>query len=110
MRDKNMDKYLEEIDKGTQKPGTLREMRQGMPSEPIKRPWFGGPMPDKKVPSKAPSGDGMYVRGDIGRMRQDESQKVTRKKLGGRDISNPLRYREPQTAIDAKFGPPDKVC
>lgn len=109
MKRKTMDEYLADVDKhGTT--GNLGKERQQMPSDPIKRPWFGGPMPTPKPTSKAPVGDGMFVRGDIGAMRQAESQKVTRKKLGGSSESNPLRYRMPETAIDGKYGPGDKVC
>lgn len=105
-----MDKYLEQVDKGKQAT-TLSGIRKEIPSTPIMRPWFGAPAPTPKPPSKAPSGMGTQVKGDIGMYRQQEAGKVfSRRSLGGRDISNPLSYGKPETAIDPKFGPGDKVC
>ena len=109
------DEYLKDIDTGRKRPGTLREGRQSMPSTPLPRPKGGiFEMGDKKDMPKprsyAPKGMGNAVKGDLGAYRQEESQKVTRKKLGGRSISNPLHYRAPDTAIDAAYGPGDKVC
>lgn len=103
-----IDKYLEDVDKrgGT---GTMAGDRKNFPTTPIKRPWFGGPSSAPKPVSKAPAGMAAAVKGDLGKYRQMEYAKVARK-LGGRDVSNPLHYRTPDTAIDAKFGPGDKVC
>jgi hypothetical protein len=102
-QDEKWDEYLKEEDLGkARSKGTLEEMRKKLPNMPLPRP----PMPK----SYAPKGMAMAVKGDLGAYRQMESQKVTRKKLGGRSIANPLTYRKPETAIDGKFGPGDRVC
>jgi hypothetical protein len=53
--------------------------------------------------------DKMAVKGNLGMQRADESEKASRK-LGNKVPRNPLSYRSPDTAIDAKYGPGDKVC
>ena len=95
--------------------GSMSGDRRLPPQQPLPRPKFGWPwtpppQPEPKMPSKAPYGMEACVKGDIGKYRQQEAEKVFRKGLGGRSISNPLKYRTPDTAIDAKFGPGDKVC
>lgn len=73
------------------------------------RPFQAPPRTDQTPPSKAPRGMATSVEGDLGKYRQQEMVKIFGAQ-GGKDESNPLRYRKPQTAIDEKFGPGDKVC
>ena len=51
----------------------------------------------------------MAVKGNIGSQRAEEAAKASRK-LGNAVPRNPLSYRSPETAIDPKYGPGDKVC
>jgi hypothetical protein len=87
--------------------GTLKDSRQVIGSEPVKRliPKIleGYLMPKPEQPkSNAPAGMGNAVKGDLGAYRQVEAKKVF-KKLPGKDISNPLSYRKP--AIEGGQGP-----
>ena len=96
--------------------GTMQGDRRLPPQQPLPRPkmgwpWTSPPDPEPKPPSKAPAGMATSVKGDIGMYRQQEAGKVfSRRSLGGKTISNPLSYRTPDTAIDSKYGPGDKVC
>lgn len=106
------DEYMDSVDKkGTS--GSYGKERQQMPSMELPRPrifnlFTAPPAPAPKVPSKAPAGMDAAVKGDIGMYRQMEAGK--QKGMGGKSISNPLKYRTPETGIDSKFGPGDKVC
>ena len=108
-----VDDMLEKAEKG-KLGGTLKNSRPE--GQPVPRPrwgqiWTAPPQPDKTPPSKAPYGMASAVKGDIGMYRQKEAGKAfSRRSLGGGTISNPLHYRTPETAIDGKFGPGDKVC
>ena len=99
-------RMLDQAEKG-QLGGTLRQSRPE--GDPIQRPFQAPPRDYSTPPSKAPRGMANSVEGDIGMYRQQEARKVF-SKLAGKDISNPLNYRKPETAIDAKYGPGDKVC
>ena len=107
---------LDAADKPGGTSGTLQGDRKIPPQLPLPRPKFGWPWtsppaPDPKLPSKAPAGMAAAVKGDIGMYRQKEAGKVfSRRSLGGKTISNPLSYPMPETAIDSKYGPGDKVC
>lgn len=64
--------------------------------------------------SNMPKGGKQSPAGDLSKLRQAESHKAFKnnfKKLGA-DVhaSSCLPYRKPATAIDAKYGPGDKVC
>ena len=111
---------LDAADKPGGTSGTLQGDRRLPPQQPIPRPKMGWPwtapvQPDPKFPSKAPAGMANQVKGDIGMYRQQEAKKIfgsafPGNKLPGHDRINQLKYRAPETAIDAKFGPGDKVC
>jgi hypothetical protein len=51
-------------------------------------------------------------KGDIGAARAAEISKAFRRpiKRSGDIPANKLKYRAPSVAIDAKYGPGDKVC
>jgi hypothetical protein len=88
---------LEAAEKG-KSGGTLREQRQVLGSEPVKRPdLFPKPV------SKAPKGMGNAVKGDLGAYRQEEAGKVF-KGLPGKSVSaaSALPYRKP--AIEGGMG------
>jgi hypothetical protein len=87
--------------------GTLRQSRPE--GNRIQRPFQASPRDESTPPSKAPRGMGNAVQGDLGKYRQEEARKVF-PGIPGKDTSNPLHYRKPETAIDAKFGPGDKVA
>ena len=99
-------RMLEQAEKG-QLGGTLKQSRPE--GDKIIRPFQPPPRDYSTPPSKAPRGMANNVEGDLGMYRQQEARKVF-PGLAGKDESNPLRYRKPETAIDAKFGPGDKVC
>lgn len=87
--------------------GTLRQSRPE--GDRIKRPFQMAPRDYGTPPSKAPKGMAYAVEGDLGKYRQMEAKKVF-PGLPGKDTPNRLPYRKPETAIDSKFGPGDKVC
>lgn len=87
--------------------GTLRQSRPE--GQVIQRPFQQPPRDYNTPPSKAPRGMANAVEGDLGMYRQQEAKKVF-PGLSGKDESNPLRYRKPQTGIDEKFGPGDRIC
>jgi hypothetical protein len=98
---------LEAAEKG-KSGGTLKDQRQVIGSEPVKRliPKIleGYLMPKPEAPtSKAPKGMGNAVKGDLGAYRQEEAKKVFGRKMGGSAIRNPLTYRKP--AIEGGQGP-----
>ena len=106
---------MDAVDKPGGTTGSMQGDRKLPPQLPLPRPkmgwpWTPPPQPEPKMPSKAPAGMATAVKGDIGKYRQQEAEKVFPKGLGGRAIRNPLSYRAPETAIDSKFGPGDKVC
>lgn len=78
-------------------PGTYRTSRIPTPRLPYARQAGGELGLESRLAkmggftSHAPRGvRGLTVPDDIGALRQAESQRVTRRKLGGRSISNPL--------------------
>ena len=99
-------RMLEQAEKG-QLGGTLKQSRPE--GDKIIRPFQAPPRDYSTPPSKAPRGMANSVEGDLGMYRQQEARKVF-PGLAGQDETNPLRYRKPETAIDAKYGPGDKVC
>jgi hypothetical protein len=101
-----IERMLEQAERG-KLGGTLRQSRPE--GTPYPRPFQAPPRDYSTPPSKAPRGMANEVMGDIGAYRQQEAVKVFGAQ-GGKSISNPLRYRKPETAIDAKYGPGDKVC
>lgn len=103
-----LDRMMEAAERGDRSLGTLRGSRPG-DDRGIQRPFQPAPRDYATPPSKAPRGMANAVEGDLGAYRQSEAKKVFGS-LPGKDSSNPLRYRKPQTGIDAKFGPGDKVC
>ena len=63
--------------------------------------------------SKMPKGATLSPKGDIGMYSVMEGEKAGKqfKGKGGYDTgSSYLPYRAPETAIDGKFGPGDRVC
>lgn len=102
-----LDRMLERAERGDRSMGTLRGSRPS--DDRIIRPFTPNPRDFSTPPSKAPRGMGNAVQGDLGHYRQVEAKKVF-PGLPGKDQGNGLRYRKPATAIDAKFGPGDKVC
>ena len=86
--------------------GTLRQSRPD--DGRVIRPFTSPPRDYSTPPSKAPRGMGNAVQGDLGKYRQIEAKKVF-PGLPGKDTASGLPFRKPQTGIDAKFGPGDKV-
>lgn len=111
-----VDKMLEREEKRTK--GTLSDVRQMQGSIPMPRPGIGTlftpPVQSTgfRFPSKAPAGMGNAVKGDLGMYRGEEADKQKNFKADGRTgrCAQKLTYRSPETAIDAKFAPGDKVC
>ena len=105
-----LQRLMDRAEAGDRSLGTLRGVR---PADGRMQPGikiFQAPPRDYSTPpSKAPRGMGTKVEGDLGMYRQQEAVKVFGAQ-GGKSISNPLSYRKPMTAIDAKYGPGDKVC
>jgi|SRR6185295_598616 len=99
--------------------GKLSDVRQMQGSIPLPRPGIGTlftpPVQSTNpyVPSKAPKGMGNAVKGDLGGYRGQEADKLKNFKGDGRTgacTTKKLTYRYPETAIDSKFGPGDKIC
>ena len=103
----DVDKMLQDVDKG-KGPSTMGQTPGFQQNYTSQTP----PPPPKQPKSNAPRGMANQVTGDLGYYRQIEAGKVFSRpiKRAGRVIENPLSYRKPETAIDAKFGPGDKVC
>ena len=102
-----LDRMLDAAERGDRSLGTLRGSRPS--DDRTKRPFTQPPYGTMAPPSKAPRGMGNAVEGDLGKYRQMEAKKVF-PGLPGKDTASGLPYRKPATAIDAKFGPGDKVC
>jgi hypothetical protein len=111
----DMEKMLADVDKGKQ-PQTMGQtkpfLQQYEKPEAAKKPVTKEP-PQMPTKSNMPKGGTQSPRGDLGALRQAESNKAGRQiKNNGPDMkpSSRLPYRKPETAIDAKFGPGDKIC
>jgi hypothetical protein len=75
-------------------------------------PWQEAPRMGSTYPSKAPAGMANAVKGDLGMYRGQEADKQKGFKADGRTgaCAKKLYYGEPDMAIDAKYGPGDKIC
>ena len=111
-----VDDMLKREEKRTK--GTLKDVRQMQGSIPLPRPGIGtlftpaAQSTSMTFPSKAPAGMGNAVKGDLGMYRGEEADKQKGFKGDGRTgrCAPKLSYREPDTAIDSKYGPGDKIC
>jgi len=67
---------------------------------------------ERKYRSHMPPGATLSPKGDLGARRAAELDGAFPRQIkrSGGIPSNPLKYRRPETAIDAKFGPGDKIC
>lgn len=115
------DDYVDEMLKREEqrKEGTVKATRDVQGSIPLPRPGIGTlftpPVRSTSVnyPSKAPAGMGAAVKGNLGAYRGQEADMQKNFKADGRTGActvKKLTYRTPETAIDGKYGPGDKVC
>ena len=111
------DEMLKREEKRTK--GTLADVRRDVQgSIPLPRPGIGTlftpPVRSTSMqyPSKAPTGMGNAVKGDLGMYRGQEADMQKNFKGDGRTgaCAKRFAYRMPDTAIDSKYGPGDTVC